>query len=62
MATPTQTHPEEREVLVDGILVRRSRLIARAMIQFDALGAVEGIGFGCPFSTITHLDGRWWDA
>ncbi len=53
MATPTQTNQDQ--VMLDGILVQRSRFIGT---KFQAWAPVEGIGFGCPYSTTRHND-RW---
>lgn len=58
MATPTQTNQDE--VTVDGTLVQRSRLIGTSTLQYAAWAPIEGIGFGCPYSTITHMNDRWW--
>jgi hypothetical protein len=56
MATQT-TNPDE--VLLDGILVRRSRLLGTVTLMFHAWAPIDGIT-ASPYSTITHDKDRWW--
>ena len=47
------------EVLVEGVLVRRSRLLGTNTLMFHAWAPIDGI-MASPYSTITHMDERWW--